>query len=936
MKIHPSLILRTPKFSLNANLQESWAELKEAIKISSTTFYDTIKDVNAEDLENLPQKIQFTIWKYFNRAKYRATPYGTFAGFSFLNSTETPADYQIVIDSKLNLHEFIDWPIKNEIHFSHEELFEKDIELFTNSSFYLTPESIRYIACTDGQFELAEVDRNDLVIEILKSCLKPIRLNDLVSHLQDSTHQIENLNGLLSDMLSLQLLLSDHDPNIIGQDYFNRLDLKFEPTTPKYIIAERRISAGNLNLEILSALPKLIGLLQHTAPKNEKVALKNFVNRFTKKFEQKEVSLVIALDPEMGVGYDDLEHGQDNDDFVSHFKSLKSESIKINNFDFLKEKIKNDFLFEKFDTENIIFLDKLPHFSDGNKKSLPNSINLMISVADDRVCIEQLGGATANSLNGRFTIANDEVFQFTKELAEIEKNANPEVLFFDVGYMVESNVDNINRRKLIYDYQLSILNFDTSENPFVLNDIMVSVQRGEVVLRSKKYNKRLIPKIASAYNYARSDLSAFRLFCDLQHQGLQSNLLLKLDYLFPGLKSYPRLQYKNLVLSLAKWRITHKDFFDLLSKSYDVGLCREYLKKLGVSQYFKTGNSDQTLTFDTDNDLDMNCFMQYMQKQKSCYLEEVLLPDNALVIDEVGRPYNAQFILALTHGNEIYKGIQDAKEVNLKSTKRIFPPGAEWIYFEIFCHQQRSDILLITSLLNYLQAHSSEIKLWFFIRYNENGDHIRLRVLLNDERDGQKLIKSLSDHLTDELATGLVSDLMVKTYRREIERYGNDLIEDVEAHFHKDSAYVISLIQTFVSVSDKYKICAQLAIQIQREKDLFDPLVFNKMILDFSNSFNDEHGLDASTFKKLNATYQVYKKEEFPVLTDEQQNSFDVFYDSFKAILKKCNQHKRVKLFGDLMHMHVNRLFNSDQRTHEMVMYYYLLKDLQRIRAMAK
>jgi len=40
--------------------------------------------------------------------------------------------------------------------------------------------------------------------------------------------------------------------------------------------------------------------------------------------------------------------------------------------------------------------------------------------------------------------------------------------------------------------------------------------------------------------------------------------------------------------------------------------------------------------------------------------------------------------------------------------------------------------------------------------------------------------------------------------------------------------------------------------------------------------------------------------------------------------------------FSDLMHMHVNRLFNKDQRTHEMVMYYFLVKEIQRQNAMAR
>ncbi|TDG34865.1 hypothetical protein EZJ43_16355 [Pedobacter changchengzhani] len=936
MNIHPSLILRTPKFSVNATLAPNWIQLKEAIKISSSSFYETIKDINAADLDSLPQKIQFTIWKYFNRAKFRPTPYGTFAGFSFLDKNSDKSDGKILVRKELVLHEFIDWPVKNTIRQNEEELFDRNNKLFTNSSFYLTPQSIRYIACTNGQFELAEIDQNEVVLQILNACLKPKKFNDLAGDIEHDGLGVEEIFSLVNDMIALQLLFSDRHPNIIGEDYFERIDLQSEPETPKYILAERKVIAGNLDTSILVALPKLIELLQQLTSKNEKTAFKNFINRFIAKFDQREVMLNVALDPELGVGYDDLEHGEASDDFVNYFANLAAIEAKPSPLDFVRKAIKSKLLAGEFEVGKTLFLEKISQPSDIAVTQLPNTINLMMCVVDDFVCIEQLGGSTANSLSGRFTIANDAIYNFTKQIAEVEANANPNVLFFDVGYMVESEVDNINRRKQIYDYQVAILNFDTSNDPLSMSDMMLSVRNGEVILRSKKYKKRLIPKLSSAYNYSRSDLSVFRLFCDLQHQGVQSNLLLKLEHLFPDLNYYPRFQYKNLILSMARWKIVQEALFEAIGKNNDLDLCRLYLKNRGIVEYFKTGNGDQTLCFNLNDDLDLKYFIQYMQKQKSCFLEEVKLPTSPLIADLDGNAYNGQFVLALTHDKQIYNGIYDGEDLASTPIKRFFAPGEEWVYFEVFCHQQRSDSLLATSINSYLVEYGNLIKSWFFIRYNEQGDHIRLRILLHNPEDGQKLIGALSNLLKDELIVGIVSDVVVKTYRREIERYGNDLMEDVEQHFAIDSAYVLSLIQTATSINDKYKLCAKLAIKLKDEPSLFENEEFNKIILANSNAFNTEHKLDASTFKKLNATYQVYKTEDNPVLDEEEQLMFDNFYASLVAVLKKCKEAKRAKLFGDLMHMHVNRLFNKAQRTHEMVMYYYLLKDLQRIKALSK
>ncbi|MCZ4225393.1 lantibiotic dehydratase [Pedobacter rhodius] len=926
VNIHRDLIFRTPRFSYQSELADCWEELKKAISISSEAFYQTIKEVKAEELTTLNPKVLFTVWKYYNRAKFRSTPYGTFAGFSMLKDALSTASSQIVLEEKQLVHQFIDWPYKNNLNFSLPELLQNNCFLFANSSYYFTTTSIRYIACTDGLFELAEIDKDEFVIRILKACLKPIRVNELIKNLDVSVEVQADVLSLLEDMLSLQLLLSDVDPNIIGEDYFDRIHVNPVEGTPKYLIAERNTISGGLDEKMFYAVPGLINLMQHILPVDGRDALKQFVNKFKKKFEQKEVPLSMALDPEMGIGYDELEQAGQGDEFINQFfgkQDKKSDDLN----DKLKQNFKKLIHPKSFRFNETIKLDKLGLPLADKPTVLPNSFSMLLSVSDDLICVDQTGGSTANALSGRFTMANDKVYQHCKKIGQIEQAANPDILFFDVAYMVETNVDNINRRKLVYDNQLSILNFDTSENPLTLDDIMLSVQGNEVVLRSKKLNKRVVPRMASAYNYARSDLSVFRLLCDLQHQNIQTNLTLFLESLYPELPYYPRLQYQNIVLSQQRWLVKKADV-----SSLNLTDLRNYLNKLGVSANFKAGLSDQTLCFDKNIDLDLNAFLQYMLKQDKVYLEEVLIPEKSVVVDEKGNPYLAQFILNIYHQEKIYNGFSQPA-LDETSVKQFFPPGKEWLYFEIYCHQQRSDTLLSGPIAQFLDTYSNQIKSWFFIRYNENGYHLRFRLLLNDEKDGQILTAAFSAHLEEDLAAGLVSDLQLRTYRRETQRYGNDLIEEVEKHFSADSRFVLSLFETHPDALSKYKYCSDLIDKIQQEA-LFEDKVFADVIRMMSDSFNEEHHLDASDFKKINAQYQVYRKSAYLDLNQDQLYAFNSFANSFINILKTCKPDKKIQLFSDLLHMHVNRLFNKDQRTHEMVIYYFLLKDVQRRNAM--
>jgi thiopeptide-type bacteriocin biosynthesis protein len=925
LNIQPTVIFRTPKFSYQSELADCWEDLKAAISISSAAFYETIKEVNASELKDLPPKVYFTIWKYFNRAKFRSTPYGTFAGFSLLNDAIQPSDSKIIIEENQKISELIDWPYKNNIQFPLADLLQKNCQLFSNSSYYLTPNSIRYIACADGVFELAELDHDDFVKQILTACLNPIHANDLVKRLNLKNDEVESLFGLLQDMHDLQLLFTDYDPNIIGKDYFGRLGLTATEGLPKYLIAQRTVLSGNIEERLLQAIPGLIKTLQGILPANDREALSQFVVRFKKKFEEQEVPLLLALDPEMGVGYDELEQAGQNDDFIA---KLNNRTTRLNvEAESIKSAFKNLLFAQSFEKGKPVFLNKLSLKLNEKPRPLPNSISVVMAVHDDLIFTEQIGGATSNALTGRFTMANQAVEVYAKNIADAEQMANPDVLFFDVAYMVETNVDNVNRRKLIYGHQLSILNFDTSSAPLALNDIQISIKGTEVILRSKSLNRRLVPRMASAYNYSRSDLSVFRLLCDLQHQGLLTGLSLPLDSLFPDLDYYPRLQYQNIVLSCSKWKVKKENFLGPDQKYLSTALCRAHLQDIGVSNYFKAGFSDQTLCFALHHDDDINAFLQYMQKQTSIYIEEVNLPINNIVVDERSKPYLAQFILSIGHQEQVYTGLTHL--LDQTDVIRYFLPGKEWLYFEIYCHQQRSDQILAEVIGPFLANHSADIKKWFFIRYDENGNHIRFRVLLHDELNAQRLTSSLMDDLALFLNSGLVSDVQIKTYKRELERYGSTMIESVEKHFTVDSEFVLSLFETQSDHFDKYRICSTLVSKIVESKVL-DQQAASKIIRLFSDSFNQEHRLDAADFKQLNSHYQAFRRAEVNKLTEVQQQKFEIFSISFINNLKLVKPEKLVKLFGDLMHMHVNRLFNKDQRAHEMVMYYFLVKDIQR------
>ncbi|WP_162842811.1 lantibiotic dehydratase [Mucilaginibacter pineti] len=933
LNIHPQVLYRIPRFPLNATLADSWEELKAAIALSSPEFYGLIKDTAKDDLDRLPPATLFSIWKYFNRAKYRPTPFASFAGVGLCEVKPGNQPSNLLISDEQILHTYVDWPHKEDVKISAAIIAEQNLKLFANSSYYVIKDVIRYISFIDGQFQLSEIGYYETVIAILQTCAQPVSFTQLIQSLNEKGHPLDDPIEFLDQLIELQLLITELHPNIIGQDYFQRIKHPVARYNDACILAERKLVSGALNENLFKDLQKLIPILQQLIPVPENISLQQFASKFSQRFGTEEIPLLQALDPETGIGYDDLAQAGEGEELVTKFAGKRAKANKSKNersYDQLKKALLAQVTQQIPGTIPILRLEQIQQETPEITEALPlpNTFSLLCSIVDDLICIDSIGNVTANSMLGRFTHTGAAVTQTCRNLAELEQAANPDVLFFDIAYIAEKKIDNVSRRNKIYPLQLSILNYDTSATPLTLDDLTISVLGSNLYLWSKQYNKRLIPRLSSAYNHTRSDLALFRLLCDLQSQGVQAGLTAAgLQNLLPDGAYYPRMQYRNLILAPAKWKVNAKDI--------GTNTIGAYLQQIGASRYFKAGLADQTLCFDLRSEADMYAFSQYLKKHKNIYIEEAFIPENSLIRDAKDQPYYAQLLMSLTHSEAIYKsGSHPLPESPDPKVQQITPPGQDWLYWEIYCHPQRSDELLANQISQFLQQYRNHIHKWFFIRYSENGEHIRFRVQMKHIKDGYYLISALTGLLQDDIQSGTISELLLKTYKRETERYGWATMTEIENHFNTDSAYILSLITNQLSPNGKYALVINLALAV-KEAELFDEKEFLYIVNKFSNSFNAEHHIETSDFKELNNAYKQYKVHSPVELTSEQHHHYQTFKKSFIYNLGQIKTIKRRSLFGSLIHMHVNRLFSSNQRVHEMMIYYFLLKELHRAKATA-
>ncbi len=932
LRIQETAVCRTAAFPLGASLEEVWEDLKISIRESSPEFYAVIKTYQKDELKLLDKKIRFTLWKYLNRATYRATPFGSFSAISLVPVRIEKA-CTIELKSALVRHHWRDWREAEELIPDKNSLFSASTLFYKNSSAYLVANEIRYLRSIHGKFEITTLVSSPELKKILEICHTYQPLEEIILQMECTFHwDTETTLDFIRQLLSLQLLITNEFPNITGPDYFERMGSSVFPGDSSYLIAEREYSKGQLSYQELADIPGLIHLMAQYLPMPEQTDLAQFKRDFLKRFEYREIPLSLAMDPETGVGYGSFEQ------FSSHplIRALKRKEKNKNEFGEVTYSSFHAFLLDQLMLPGPLQLADFKQEKSGSANILPNTWSVLLHFWDDVPVIEQMGGVTATALLGRFTPVSGAFETLAHELVAIEEKANPAILFFDIAYQAEKTVDNINRRKQIYKEELPILTWSVSESPIDFDDILVSVRADRVFLRSKKRGKRLIPRIASAYNYNRSDLAVYRFLCDIQHQDVQTDLTLHLSHAFPSLQKYPRVLYRQLIVAPAMWRVP-SEFLEKkpMEHAHKMTALQNWLKKEGIRDLFKAGSGDKTLHFDPHSVESLTAFLRYCLQQSDpvFYISEALIGRNGKVKDEKNRPYSAQFILNYSHEQKIHEPMTTTRELSplAFSSERIQLPGSHWLYYRLTVFPGRSDRFLVKQIADFIKKVKPYIRQWFFVRYPIPSPHLRLRLHLKEPALLPVIHCRLTEIIAPAMQSGQISQFSIDTYERELERYGVDRMHLVEGFFHTDSEYALWLIkkvhrpeQLYASTLHTLANCFLPPLGSLEEKINF--------VKETASQFYEEMCLDSTHFKELNKSFNELNERLSEWRINLPSSRQQRYSRSLAKVLDKLSGSQKRNVLADLIHMHINRLFVSDQRLHETVIYHFLFRHLMALR----
>ncbi|AKD58215.1 lantibiotic dehydratase [Spirosoma radiotolerans] len=847
---------------------------------------------------------------------------------------------------------------------------------------------------------ISAVGSDKLLADLFAFAQTGVTQAELIDFLNDQ-YQVDRDNAIdyVNELINSQLLVFELEPTLTGDAYLNVINERLSTlTTCSAVINARQVIAG-INERLtrrplaLNALPTYLAeqgiALPHTdfiqvdtaLPADtcqlserwlnhfqqqlkallvlnrpyQNSALDEFRHRFYLRYEAEEVPLAFALDHEMGVGYGDTSTlGVGNApmlDSLSLAGIAKDQDAVLTNWQlFVLNKYTEALRYGR--SEIVLTDDDLGKV--GNPKeamhTLPSSFyafgTLLSSSADSTdhddylFALTSCQGPSAVNLLSRFGQADPILAEQLKQCARLEEASHPDVILAEIVHSPEARAGNICHRPTLYQYEIPYLGRASvaPDYQIPLSDLYLSVRNDRLVLRSKRLNKRVIPRLSNAHN-VKGGLPVYQFLSTLQYQ--DAYLDLRWNWGLLTQQAYlPRVRYRHIILSRANWQLAADQF-----KAENLAAVRQQLQEMGLPAQFVIAQGDNELKIDVATDVSLALLLQELRRTESIRAVECLAKsDQCPVRDSQGKAYIHELVLPFHNPSAPAYAPINAATTDMP--QRRFSVGSEWLYLKIYAGEKASDALLVNQLYPAIQEllQQQTIQQFFFVRYKDQDPHLRLRFRGNPYIEFYHyVIRRIEQVLHPFVQSGLVHRIQTDTYQRELERYGMDKIPVYEWFFHHDSLSTLQFMQQTGEAFDENLRFAFAAHKIDKLLVGLSSTIDERCtILDnMKEQFFTEFGRSPALRQQLNDHYRAYK----PLLEQALNrpfaltNGFENWVDDQQISLSELAQtvqsdRTSLSISSSMMHMIVNRLFPSKQRAYELVLYYCLAKfyDSQRAR----
>lgn len=960
-QFHPLLLLRSPAYPyksyreamLQSHLDQPY--FRNALFLAAPGFYNQLEK-QGFNIASLKPKAIRTLFNYLNRICFRTTPFGLFAGFAAVRwqtEEEEPSPISWT-GRKLYLMD----EVKYRQHPGNTD--SGNLQLFANPSIYPSGSAFRYLKKTYNaeknvlEYSIASMAGHELTNAVLDFCRQPRTMAAILGQFRQ--HAQEALTDYIDQLLDEDVLVSSARIRVLHpsspeqetmddrtllttaiskgqQSYY--ANLKFEGVT------------GTAPLQFQQHLRQGLDALQVLCPDLAPDGLRKFRADFLKKFEERSVPLMVALDPELGIGYRKLEQP-----FIQPFllDGLELPAQAATKHKELQWSRVHAMLLEKMQLSTDIRtagirLEEadLAGFDIGSQTIAPG-FSALFRPMDNAVFIETAGGATATALLGRFGLFDEAVGNALQAISDNEVRNNPGVVFAEINCVQELHAANVEQRKICYPYEIAVASFPAGPagGVIALSDLWVSVRGNRILLWSEKLDREVIPRLSSAYNHSRSHLSVYRFLCDLQYQGLRTHFSFDLSHYFPHLRFYPRVTYKNAILSPATW-MPEQAALDVISAAppkEGPALLGAYLESLELPVWIGLGRGDQQIVYDRTCPGDLELLLEALGKtNEPVFREFPFIEAGSWVSDRAGNRFLPQYLGTLFTPEQRYPAVAYRHDIH----KALYDKQREdsnWIYLKVYCHPGNCFEILktVAALITEKLCRDLLISRFFYVIYQDPGYHLRLRMHSNSDRARASSLLLLEDALRPLYQNGMIAQMQMDTYQKELERYGAGNMELVEAVFSADTFWIMDGLHYNLIAPEPEFVKVVASVSLILEAFGLDTAAQQSFCGQVFESLFEEFGGGKALILSLNEKYRTLRPrlatELAPVSGQLQELAT---YQELSGCIMALVHHNNLSLerpaealCADIVHMHLNRLFSERPREQEMVCYFLLQQQLKR------
>lgn len=958
-----------------------------------------------EELKNL----KGSLYKYSSRLSNRSTPFGMFSTVAAVElNSETNlniAESTFGRFTKFDMYflgSFLPVIVKN-------DAIKEVLKYYSNNSIYTVFDKYRYVEYyfkDNVRFhKISEVEISDYLELIFEKAKSGVLISELAAILVSDEISLNDANEFIDTLIKSQFIVSELEFTITGEDYFEKLlnifsEKRFdfyEAQVIKELITSlktkinsldtnntndpdlytqihelvneelnhvdisklfqvdsfRKIENGTISYKTVKNLRPALSVLNKLQSVSENSNLKEFKRKFLERYEEYEQPLVSVLDPDIGIGYGKVSGAKSPlvDDLLISGTHSDVSQISMDT--------KKTFLFKKLlhaaknNLESIELLDEEINKFEENDALYPDTFSAFVNVFHEngveKINLKVASGPSANGLIGRFSHLDTKILDLCNEVSSIENQLNADKIIAEIVHLPQARTGNILYRNFQREYEIPYLGNASVDRDYqiMIEDLYVSVKAGKIVLRSKRLNKEIIPRLSNAHNFASNALPIYHFLCDIQNQdsfGFGFNwgaLQNEFDFL-------PRVHYKDTVLSRAAWNINKAEIESILSagESKSIEAIRDFQKKRNIPDVVYISQGDNEVLINFKNDLSCNVFNYMLRGENFIQLKEFLFREDTITANYCNE------VIFTAHKNVDKKAENAAvnqfvSKENTDGVATSFSIGEKWLYYKFYCGERAGEELLkraITPIVEELHAKNL-IDKWFFIRYYDaQGHHIRFRVLLKNSNLFTDCIQSIKRHIEPLEKTRIIWKTQTDNYLRELQRYGYEAIEETETLFFNDSECTLKFADMIEGDTGEKIRWMFALLSMDHFLNDFDVKLegkvklFNAAKTGFGKEFNRSGKLN----KQINEMFVQHEADIEEFLDPDRMNEMyepliEILQDrseknavAVKAIKELGKEHRLPSYLENIMlsyvHMICNRIFLTKHRIHEMVVYDYLYK----------